>query len=148
MKIETYSDLHYLDVVRLVELFHKEAVSEYVGAFDLNVLINTITGFKESQAENCFLLTDDDGCHGILFGVMYKSPASERLMFQEMVWYVEPDYRKYGVKLLREVEKRLKLRQVGTIIMAVLENSKTEKIKSFYQRLGYKPIEVHYARDL
>ena len=148
IRIETYTDKYHQDIVNLVQNFHKEAVSAYDDLFDAMALCDRIAGLKDSQAQNAFLLIVDDVCQGLLFGIEYKSMVNNRRVFQEAIWYVNEPFRKYGVKLLRIAEKELKSRGVSIMIMAVLENSKTEKIKSFYGRLGYKPLEVHYIRSL
>lgn len=148
MKIETYSDRYYPDVVKLVENFHTEVVSEYLGAFDPLKLIQTITGLKDSHAKNAFLLIIDDVCQGMLAGIEFQSMTSDQKIFQEVIWYVNIPFRKYGLWLFNEVQKRLKLSGFTIMMMAVLENSKTEKIKHFYERLGFKPMETHYMRNL
>ena len=147
LTIEPYSDRHLFGVIGLVDNFHKEAVGEYDG-FDPEALIDTIKNQKDSSPGNCFLLVDGDRCQGILFGVRFKSLISQRLMFQELIWYVNKPYRHSGISLLREAEKCLKAEGVHSIIMAVLENSKTDKLKDFYGRLGYKPMEVHFIKNL
>lgn len=148
MRIEPYSDRYFLDVVKLVENFHNEAAGEYLGLFEPQSLIDTITKLKGTESDNAFLLIVDDVCQGILAGVEFKSMTSGKRIFQEMIWYVNEPFRRYGIKLLKYAENSLKLKGINNIIMAVLENSKTEKIKSLYSRLGYKPVEVHYMREL
>ena len=145
MKVELYSDLYFLDVVKLVENFHKEAVGEYYGSIDQNAIIDTI---KSTDKNASYLLIIDGVCQGILSGVCFTWMTTGRPAFQEIIWYVNPAFRRYGIKLLREVEKQLTAIGVSTMIMAVLENSKTEKIKRFYERLGFKPMETHYVRNL
>lgn len=147
-QVETYSDRHYLDVVKLVENFHEEAVGEYTGLFDPNALIETIKNLKDGNAQNAFLLIMNGSCEGILAGVEFKSMTSGQRIFQEIIWYVNKPFRRYGVKLLLEAQRLLKLNGINIMIMAVMENSKTEKIKRFYERLGFKPMEVHYMRNL
>lgn len=147
MRVETYSDRYFLDVVKLVENFHKEAVGEYDDVFDPNVLIETIR-VQSEHPENAFLLIVDGVCQGILFGARFKSPINGKWIFQEVIWYVNEPFRRYGVRLLREAEKLLKSSGISVMIMAVLENSKTEKLKAFYQRLGFKPMETHFVRPL
>ena len=145
MTVETYSDKYFLDVVRLVENFHKEALSEYDDLFNPNVLIENINSINP---KDIFLLIVNETCQGILYGTRFKSMVSGKEVWQEIIWYVNESFRGYGVKLLSEVEKVLKSSGVSTIIMAVLENSKTEKLKTFYQRLGYKPMETHFVRSI
>lgn len=145
IRIENYSDQYFLDVVKLVENFHKEAVGEYDELFEPASLIETI---KNNNPKHCFLLIVDNVCQGIIFGIVVKSMISERYMFQEVIWYVNESFRKYGVKLLKETEKVLKSTGISVMMMAVLENSKTAKLKRFYERLGFKPIETHFIRNL
>lgn len=145
MRVEVYSDKYFIDVMKIVENFHKEAVCEYESLFDPQVLIGTI---KKSDPSNAFLLIVDNACQGILFGTRFDSLINKTKIFQEIIWYVNKPFRTFGVNLLREAEKILKEQGICTMIMAVLENSKTEKIKSFYERLGYKPMETHFVRTL
>ena len=145
MRIETYSDRYFGDVVKLVENFHKEAVAEYEDTFKPESVIEII---KTADRMNAFLLIINETCQGILYGMTSKSFTSDKIIFQELIWYVNEPFRSYGVRLLRDVEKVLKVRGISIIIMAVLENSKTEKLKKFYERLGYKRMETHYIRSL
>jgi len=145
MRVEMYSDNYFLDVMKLVENFHKEAVGEYDDLLDPNSLIETI---KSSDKRNAFLLIIDDVCQGIIFGARFKSPINGKHIFQEIIWYVNEPFRRYGIALLKEAEKLLQMDGVSIMIMAVLENSKTEKLKSFYERLGFKKMETHYVRAI
>lgn len=145
MTVEPYSDRYFLDVVKLIENFHKEAVCEYDNMLDPDALIETI---KAQAGVGTFLMIVDGVCQGVLSGYIMKSPLNNRLIFQEVIWYVNKDHRGSGLKLLKEVENSLKLSNVGIMIMAVLENSKTEKLKALYEKMGYKKMETHYVRSL
>ena len=145
MRVEQYSDRWFLDVVKLVENFHKEAVCEYDGLFEASSLIETI---KAGDPKNAFLLIVDDVCQGMIYGTRFKSMLNEKAVFQEIIWFVNQGHRTHGVHLLREAEKILQSEGVSIMIMAVLENSKTDKLKQFYTRLGYKPMETHFVRNL
>ena len=142
--IENYSDRYFIDVANLVKSFHDEAVGEYDG-FDIDAVIGTI---KAGDPQNAFLLILDGACRGILYGVRTQSPISGQTIYQEIIWYVHKAFRLHGVRLLQEAQKILKSQGVSIMIMAVLENSKTEKLKSFYERLGFKLTESHYVRAL
>lgn len=148
MRIENYSDKYFDDVVRLVESFHKEAVCEYDLGYDVATVIETIRVQGQQNAHNTFLLIVDDTCQGILYGQTFNSMVTGKLIFQEIIWFVDAKFRFGGIRLLRQAEKMLKKNGVSSMIMAVLENSKTEKIKAFYHRLGFKPMETHYVRSL
>lgn len=145
MRVQTYSDIYLADVARLIENFHEEAVGEYDGVIDKAAILETI---KTADHTNAFLLIVDEVAQGILYGTRLRSPMNGGEIFQEVMWYVNKPFRAHGVRLLKEVEKHLKSDGVSTMIMAVLENSKTEKLKSFYTRLGFKPLETHFIRSL
>jgi len=145
MTVEPYSDKYFGDILKIVENFHKEAVCEYGESFDVEVLAETI---RNADTQNAFLMIVDGSCQGLIYGSRWQSPMSGKVIFQETIWYVNESFRRYGISLLREVEKLLKSQGVNIMIMAVLENSKTEKIKTFYERLGFKPMETHYMRSL
>ena len=145
MRVETYSDKYLTDVISLIENFHAEAVSEYDGVIDKAAIIETI---KTAEHNTAFLLIINDVAQGILYGTMLRSPMNGGQIFQEFIWYVNKEFRGKGVWLLEEVQKYLKSSGVSIMIMAVLENSKTDKIKKFYERLGFKKMETHYVRSL
>ena len=146
--VETYTDRYFLDIVKLVENFHKESLGEYDEIFDPHALIQTIQAMKDTQAQNAFLLVVNGSCQGILAGAEYKSMMNGKRIFQEIIWYVNVPFRRYGVALLKHAQNILKSNGISIMIMAVMENSKTEKIKSFYERLGFKPMEVHFMKDI
>lgn len=145
MRVELYKLVFEQDVARLIENFHKEAVGEYDCQIDPVAVLETI---KTADHSNAFLLVIDEVAQGILYGTRLRSPMNGSEIFQEVIWYVNKPFRKYGVYLLRQVEKSLQSQGVSIMIMAVLENSKTEKLKSFYTRLGFRPMESHWMRAL
>lgn len=148
MRIEAYSDKYYPQVLSVIENFHAEAVGDYVGLFEPESATDTIKLFDGENASNAFLLIVDDVCQGVFAGMEYKSMTSGGRIFQEIIWYVNKDFRGQGVRFFKEVENILKSRGISLIIMAVLENSKTIKIKRLYEILGYRPMEVHYIKNL
>ena len=145
---ETYSDKYYLDIVHIVKNFHEDSLKEFDGHFSPEALIETITQLKQTQADSCFLLIVDGKCEGLLAGVSCRSFFNGKPIFQELIWYINKEHRKYGLKLLQKVENELLSRGISSIIMAVMENSMTQRIKDLYVRLGYRPMETHYIRNL
>lgn len=148
MIIETYTDKYYADIVELIDGFYKEAIQYYDVGLDKNRLMETISKLKATQAGNAFLMIIDGKCQGILAGIEGPSMLNTKRIFQELIWYVHEPFRRYGIVLLHKVEKMLKLQGFNTIIMTVLEASKPEKIKKFYERMGFKHFETHYIRSL
>ncbi len=148
MKVVPYTDKYYMDVVNIVKNFHEESIHEYDGVIDIDSVIDTITTLEGTQSENAFLLVVDDTCQGILAGIEMKSLYNKKRIFQEIIWYVNEPFRRYGVWLLNKVQEILRERGVNTLIMALMENSKTEKLKSLYKTMGFQQFEIHYIKGL
>jgi GNAT superfamily N-acetyltransferase len=62
----------------------------------------------------------------------------------EVFWWVEPEHRGEGVKLLREAEKRAK--HAGAQTMQMI--APTDKVAGLYQRFGYEFVEAAYQKSL
>lgn len=143
--IENYSDKYLSDLITIIENFHRESIKEYDSEINKRILIEKI---KSSDPRDAFMLILNGKCEGILYGLVVTSPTSGKQIFQEVIWFVNERFRIYGVTLLKKVEKILKSRGISIMIMAVMENSKTEKIKSLYERLGFKKMETHYTKEI
>lgn len=148
MIIEKYSGKHDDQITALVEAFHREALSEYDKDFDRAAFLGTIENLKKTQADNAYLLIIDGKCEGIIAGIEIKSLFNNNRMYQELIWYVSEPYRRYGVLMFKKVQADLLSRGFSAIVMAVMENSKTDKIKHFYERIGFKNFETHYIKNL
>lgn len=146
--IETYTPNYDEDIAKIVENFHDESLSQYDSGFDKEAVLRTIRSFDGDQASNAFLLIIDGKCQGLLAGTEISSLVNNKRTFQELIWYVNLPFRRYGVKLLERVQEILKDRGFDTLIMAVMENSKTKKIKNLYKAMGFKLCESHYIRSL
>ena len=145
MRIETYTKRYEDDVAKLIADFHLEALNEYDSEISAQAITDTI---RQADHSNAFLLIVEEKAVGILYGTRLRSPTNGREIFQEVMWFVDERFRSRGVWLLREVENILKSQGVGIMIMAVLENSKTDKLKALYERLGFRHMESHYCRAI
>lgn len=145
LQVERYTEPHLFSVVRLAKAFHDDASFEYDSGFNVDAVIQTVSS---ADPRNLFLLIIDGVCQGIIYGTRIKSGMTGHWLYQEMIWYVDKGHRGVGLAFLLEVEKLLKEDGVTHIIMAVLENSKTEKLKEFYTKTGYKCMETHFIKEL
>jgi GNAT superfamily N-acetyltransferase len=144
MIITNYEHKYQADVLELVTEFYNEAMKDYDTGIDIDTLKHTIDIYKD----NSFLLIREDKCIGLIAGLTGHSPINNDKVYQEIIWYVSKPYRRYGVHLLYEVERLLTARGYSSIIMACLHNSMTDKLFRLYERLGYKPVETHFRREL
>jgi len=144
MRVEIYSEKYFSDVVGLIEKFHSEYLTDYYGLPLKDAITETLINFKDLT----FLLINKDKCVGVLAGVEIKSKLNDERFFQEIIWYVEKPYGHFGFYLIEKVKIMLKSLGFSHIIMSVLESMKSKRIEAIYNKLGFKPIETHYIRNL
>jgi GNAT superfamily N-acetyltransferase len=81
---------------------------------------------------------------GMLGFVVFPHFISGEQTASEAFWWVEPEYRGEGIKLLREAEKCA--RNAGAEKMAMI--APNERVANLYKRLGYEFVESAYQRTL
>ena len=98
-----------------------------------------------ANPDGCVLVSGSDASlTGMIALLAYDHPFSgERTAF-EVVWWVEPEARGDGVRLLRGAEKWA--RDAGITKMQMV--APNARVGEFYQRMGYEPVETSYQRSL
>jgi GNAT superfamily N-acetyltransferase len=118
------------------------------------------TGYAKHLAENpakmaelaqqladagCLLVSErDDQIVGMIGFIVYPHFLSGETTGGEVFWWVEPEHRGEGVKLLREAERVA--RTAGAKTMQMI--APTDRVATLYQRLGYEFVEASYQRAL
>jgi hypothetical protein len=143
--VELYSEKYRDDVVEIINNFYREAWSDVDMGIDKDQMMQLISDVGKSKA---FLLIVDDRCQGVLAGIEVPGLLNKKRTFQEIAWYVNLKYRTLGVMLLKKVQDILKEQGFEKMIMGVLENCKTDKIKALYERMGFKAFETQYIKAI
>jgi GNAT superfamily N-acetyltransferase len=81
---------------------------------------------------------------GMLGAVIFPHPMSGQRTASEMFWWVEPDSRGEGIKLLKRMEQWAQAEGAERILMI----APTLAVGHLYNRLGYTAIETSYVRTL
>jgi GNAT superfamily N-acetyltransferase len=81
---------------------------------------------------------------GMIGVVAYDHPYSGELTGFDAFWWVEPEHRGHGVRLMRAAETWA--RDQGAVKMQMVAPS--PRVELLYQRLGYTAIETAYQRSL
>jgi GNAT superfamily N-acetyltransferase len=81
---------------------------------------------------------------GMIGVIATHHPYSGEPVMSEMFWYVEPEHRGAGVRLLRAAEDWAREHGIRDSIMI----SPSPKVSAFYQRLGYEPLEEQFIKRL
>lgn len=91
-----------------------------------------------------------DDYPGMLGAIMYSDINTGDLTAFELIWFVSKGSRDrgIGVKLIEHYEQWALDNHCKRIIMSHLEESMPDTLRSLYKRLGYKPMEVHYMKEV
>lgn len=91
------------------------------------------------------LVSDRDAkATGMIGALITPHPYSGALVMNEMFWYVSPEDRGSGVRLLRAAEAWGRTQSAGLLIMV----SPDERVSAFLTRTGYRPLETHFIKSL
>lgn len=81
---------------------------------------------------------------GMLGFIIYEHFISGDLTAGEVFWFVEPQHRGSGIRLMKEMERRA--RSAGAKNMQMVAPS--WKVAKFYKRSGFELMEMSYQRTL
>lgn len=143
-EVVPYSIEYRGEVYEMLKQFHKNSLDEY----GLELEYKDIEALEETQGDTTFILLDQGEVIGILAGQIVTQPMADKKVYQESIWYVDENSRKYGVKLIRHLEDWCVENGIKQIVMAFMHNSMGVKLFDFYERMGYKPMETHLIKDV
>lgn len=98
------------------------------------------------EADHGMIWVSDHGGSlvGMLGVIATFHPYSGDPVMSEMFWYVEPEHRGQGVRLLKTAEAWARSHGVTASIMI----SPSAKVSTFYRRLGYELLEEQFIKKL
>lgn len=144
IEVVPYSKEFRGKVFELIRQFYEESLDEY----GLTLDIDSIERYEETHGDSTFVMLKDSEVIGVISGVIADQPMSDKKVYMERLWYVNRGHRKYGVKLIRYVEKWCAENGIGHVIMVFMHNSMPTKLFDFYKRMGYEPMETHLIKDV
>lgn len=128
------------------EQFYASAKS--LGTFELDRFVAMWTALLGNGMGVIFLALEGEQIVGALGGVSYPDQYSEKVIATEFFWHLNKSSRGGGVRLYKLFEDWARERGCNQIRMGYLVDSMPSKVATFYERMGFKPLEVHYAKDL
>ena len=134
------------DITRLCAAFSEESLNEYGLAVGEERLAKW-TELLKTNLVSFFLLVDGKVV-GLIAGMKVNNLTNGKIGLQELIWYVDKPYRSRGMKLLKYFEEAAKVMGAAHIVMALMCNSKAEKLGRLYERQGYKPFEIQYMKEV
>lgn len=128
---------------KLIESFAAESMQYYGFKLDKNIVYRMMLSGVDNS-----LVAEEKEIAGVIAGLNTTEFLDGSMVCQEIIWYMLPEYRKYGVKLFREFEILLKAKGVSKLIMGHLGNTKSEKLEKFYLKHNYKLFEQQFIKEL
>ncbi len=126
--------------------------SRFVGETTYQALITpnpaqmaqTVSALMNSADGCVFVGESASALVGMIGMVMITHHVSGERVAGEVFWWVEPEHRGGGLKLLKAAERWAKEQQATAIQMI----APTPAVGQLYTRLGYAPVETTYQRAL
>lgn len=98
--------------------------------------------------DNALVVEIDNKIVGVIAGIISNYPLNNEPIYQEIIWYMDKNYRRYGIRLLEALEKECKSKGIKHIIMVSTGESMRGKLDSFYSKQGFKYLETQFVKTL
>jgi len=132
------------DLTRLCQAFSDESLDEY----GLGVTQDRLDQMIEVCKDISYFLVINEKPVGVIAGFLTHNLTNGKLAVQEVIWYVDKDHRSHGKKLMDAFENLARERGASSVVMALMCNSMSDRLDKFYKRLGFRPFEVQYIKEL
>lgn len=134
-------------MVEAAQMFFDEG--NIPGGFKPEVFHRTIEGMMTSGNGVVFgLFGPDGGFQGALAAVKYSDMFNGDRLAVEIAWYVMPQFRGRGIALLTAFEDWARAEKCARMQMIHLQALQPEKLKAFYEHVGYRHFESGYLKIL
>lgn len=132
-------------VLRLAKMFYEERLERTGIHYDAQHASAHFDIFIKTPGVLALCAEEDGQVVGMIAGAASAIIFAKELAMQEMVWYVEPEKRNCGLRLLREFEKRSAEKGLGWITMVGMTGDSSV---GFYPRLGYYETQRTFMKRL
>ena len=144
MNIRGMTPPDFVHALCLVSEFTDESLHEYGTHLDLDHL----RGMFEETRETSFVAVEDDKVVGVLAGRIIHDMCSALPIYEEVIWFMNKDYRVHGMKLFDHMVNWCKEHDISRITICCMHNSRTEALTKIYKRMGFKPVETRFIKQL
>lgn len=103
-----------------------------------------------ARDQGCIIFNQDDkgGINGAIGLLVYQDINDGELVMQEAFWFVSPESRGFGIRLLKKAEEIAKMINVKRFVMTHLLNNYADQLSRLYPRMGFKALEINYIKHL
>jgi GNAT superfamily N-acetyltransferase len=133
-------------IYRLGKMFYEEG--KLPGKFDNDVFLKTWTKFLQSGIGRIFGAFQGEEFVGALACMTTPDMYDGQKVAIETFWYVFPEFRGQGVRLMKHYENWAKNNGVSRVLMGAIAGLHDEELGSFYERCGYRRLETTYSKTI
>lgn len=133
------------ELAKLGKSFYEEG--KLPGGFNEGMFVENWLKFLALNLGAIFAL-ECGGFRGALGAFCIPDSNDGELVGTEAFWWVSPEARGNGLRLLNRFESWATERGAKRLIMVHLSGLMPEKIGTLYERRGYSPVEVHYVKSV
>ncbi len=141
------------DIESIIDMLVNGYASEFGGSYvyDRDVGLKTLIDTLGRNQQNIFYAKDDKGKYiGGIGGTVYRHPWSGKIECSELFWYILPEHRRTGAgkALLDKLEQWARSMGAGNLVMTYIHGIGDDKMKAFYYREGFFPLEHRVIKVL
>lgn len=131
-------------LVALGQRFRRETVYATTLRENVEAIAKTVAHLIASADGYVHVLERDGALVGVFGALLYPHHLSGDLTCGEVFFWVNPESRGHGVRMLRHAERWAKARGATTMQMV----APTTEVGQLYERMGYGLLEMAYGKDL
>lgn len=131
-----------------IEVLVKRFFDESIGLFGFDISSENVLALIQHNYKTSFVAELEGAPIGIIGGVIETGVGTNDKIFHEVIWYVNEEYRRYGIKLLHHLEKWCRENEIKFVVMCNMGNLNDEKLERVYKSFGYKLFEKQYIKEV
>ena len=134
----------------LGEKFYNEAEFSKKGlGLDVSTFGILVTQLLDYPSVLILVVEKDNKIIGTIGGVI--SPwllDTNQKILQELWWYIDPEYRGIGHRLIVKFEKEAVKLGANFVLMVTLDSKHEDKLITYYNKMGYNHLEHHFIKKV
>lgn len=141
----------FFKFVRITEAWKSECLGDEFGVVPSGeIMLNRLYQLVHSDKGDVLVLEKDNEVVGLLGLIKFQSPLSEQYMVGEQYWYILPEHRGNGMKLIFKAEEWTKDNECTHLILSasMIASKLFDKVCSIYERIGMKKFETSYIKKV
>jgi GNAT superfamily N-acetyltransferase len=143
--IRTVDPNDFEQLLDLIELFFEEDLSSRGLRFDRDKALRDCETAYALDGIVCLVIDNHGTIDGFIAAIVMPRFFLAGQSAQELIWYVRPEARREGIRLLRTFEEVCRMRGCENIMMIGMDGTKAERL---YEKLGYNKLESTYIKIL